>query len=245
MLPGAKSPTRSAAVSAPVPEAPSVISPAETSAAPLPVSNPVAQISQPATAATVNSPAVAVHVDNVPASKVSQVSAPAPAQVQPSAPVNQRLPSRVADISGALSAHPVSAQRSASGDAEPAPSVDAGAAAPGSELEGISTSSAVPPPPAPAEAPIHVGGDVKPPKLTSTVLPTYPSIARSSGIEGSVVVDTAIDAAGNVTTTKVISGPAMLRQAAVDALRRWKYSPATLNGEPIAVHITVTINFHR
>jgi protein TonB len=60
-----------------------------------------------------------------------------------------------------------------------------------------------------------------------------------------VVVDTAIDAAGNVTTTKVISGPAMLRQAAVDALRRWKYSPATLNGEPIAVHITVTINFHR
>jgi protein TonB len=42
----------------------------------------------------------------------------------------------------------------------------------------------------------------------------------------------------------VLSGPAMLRQAAVDALRRWKYQPGTLNGTPVAVDITVTMSFH-
>jgi protein TonB len=42
---------------------------------------------------------------------------------------------------------------------------------------------------------------------------------------------------------KVISGPALLHQAAMDALRQWKYQPATLNGQPMAMHLTVTVQF--
>jgi len=76
-------------------------------------------------------------------------------------------------------------------------------------------------------------------------MPVYPSMARETGIEGDVVVDTTIDASGKVTTMKVLSGPPVLRQAALDALRQWKYAPSMLNGQPIPVEMTVTIKFHR
>ncbi len=59
------------------------------------------------------------------------------------------------------------------------------------------------------------------------------------------MVEASIGPAGNVVATKVISGSPMLRQAALDALRRWKYQPATLNGEPVTVQTTVTIQFHK
>ena len=48
---------------------------------------------------------------------------------------------------------------------------------------------------------------------------------------------------GHVSAMKVISGPALLHQAAMDALRQWKYQPATLNGQPMAMHLTVTVQF--
>ncbi len=250
VFPGGKSAPKSAPMSAsaptPSPEAPSVVSPAQTNGAPIAVSNPMAQVIQPNMSAIVSGPAATVRVENPAPERTLQ--APSAARVQPSAPANQKAVSRVPDISASLNAHPVSAPRSGSGNAGPAPSVDAGVASPGSALEGLATSSAVPPPPGPAAAAensIRVGGDVKPPRLVSSILPVYPAMARSSGIEGSVVVDASIDPAGNVIATKVISGPTMLRQAALDALRRWKYTPATLNGDPIAVHITVTINFSR
>jgi protein TonB len=44
---------------------------------------------------------------------------------------------------------------------------------------------------------------------------------------------------------EIVSGPPMLRQSALEALRRWKYKPSTLNGEPVAVTILVTLRFHR
>jgi protein TonB len=46
-----------------------------------------------------------------------------------------------------------------------------------------------------------------------------------------------------VSSTKVISGPALLHQAAMDAVRQWKYQPATLNGTPMPMHLTVTVQF--
>ena len=70
-------------------------------------------------------------------------------------------------------------------------------------------------------------------------------MARETGIEGEVVVDTTISETGKVTTMKVLSGPAVLRQSALDALRQWKYAPSMLNGQPIPVQMTVTIKFHR
>jgi protein TonB len=148
-----------------------------------------------------------------------------------------------------LNAHPVSSQRAeGSGDADSAPALDAGAAsdAENDGLQGIGASSAaIPQPTAPPPGPVRIGGQIKPPRLIFSALPIYPSVAKQAGIEGDVVVDASIDKTGHVVATKVIAGPLMLRQAAVDALRQWKYEPSLLNGEPIAMQTRVTIRFHR
>jgi protein TonB len=77
----------------------------------------------------------------------------------------------------------------------------------------------------------------------SAVLPVYPLLAKNQHLEGDVRVDAVIDVNGRVTATQAVSGPALLQQAAVDALRQWKYRPATLNGEPVPMHLSVTIRF--
>jgi TonB family protein len=92
-------------------------------------------------------------------------------------------------------------------------------------------------------APVPVGGDVKPARLISSVPPAYPALARTQHVAGDVRVDALIDANGRVSTMKVVSGPTLLHQAAMDALRQWKYQPATLDGKPVAMHLTVTLQF--
>ena len=88
-----------------------------------------------------------------------------------------------------------------------------------------------------------VGGDVTPARMISSVPPVYPALAKTQHISGDVRVDALIDATGRVTTMKVISGPSLLHQAAMDALRQWKYQPASLDGKPASMHLTVTIQF--
>ena len=61
---------------------------------------------------------------------------------------------------------------------------------------------------------------------------------------GTVVVDTTIDKQGNVAKMRVLSGPVLLRQAALSALRQWKYQPSKLNGQPISIEMIVSIQFH-
>ncbi len=97
-------------------------------------------------------------------------------------------------------------------------------------------------PAAPATS-LPVGGDVKQAKLISSVSPVYPTLAKNQHVSGSVMVDALIDANGRVTTMKVASGPTLLQQAAMDALKQWKYQPASLDGKPVAMHLTVTIQF--
>ncbi|HWW17365.1 MAG TPA: TonB family protein [Candidatus Saccharimonadales bacterium] len=97
-------------------------------------------------------------------------------------------------------------------------------------------------PAAPAE-PVAVGGDVKPARLISSVPPVYPALAKTQHVAGEVRIDALIDANGRVTTMKVVAGPNVLRQAAMDALRQWKYQAATLDGKPAPMHLTVTIQF--
>jgi len=92
-------------------------------------------------------------------------------------------------------------------------------------------------------APLPVGGDVKPAQLLKSVPPLYPPMARSQHISGNVQVDALIDSSGNVAAVKLISGPPLLRSAALDAVKQWKYSPALLDGHPSAMHLTVTVQF--
>ena len=91
--------------------------------------------------------------------------------------------------------------------------------------------------------PLPVGGDVKPAKLISSVPPIYSPLAKSQHISGDIRIDALIDATGHVTTMKVVAGPTLLHQSAMDALRQWKYQPARLDGKPVPMHLTVTIQF--
>ena len=115
----------------------------------------------------------------------------------------------------------------------------------GISSEGASANVAPGPPPAP-EAPrtaLRVSGEVKAPRLLHSVQPRYPVVAEENHIEGDVIVQVDVDAAGNVAKASAVSGPVMLRQAAVDALRKWRYKPSTVNGEPVPVQLLVTVKF--
>ncbi|HXC46904.1 MAG TPA: TonB family protein [Candidatus Sulfotelmatobacter sp.] len=92
-------------------------------------------------------------------------------------------------------------------------------------------------------APIPIGGDVKAAKLLKSVQPVYPQMARSQHVSGNVQIDALIDADGNVGEMKVLSGPALLRDAALQSLKQWKYQPAELDGKPTSMHLTVTLQF--
>jgi TonB family protein len=107
----------------------------------------------------------------------------------------------------------------------------------GAGLEVNSTGLATP------AAPVPVGGDVRPAKLITSVAPGYPTLAKSQHVSGNVLIDALIDATGHVIAMKVVSGPTLLHQAAMDALRLWKYQPALLDGRPVPMHLTVTIQF--
>jgi periplasmic protein TonB len=129
---------------------------------------------------------------------------------------------------------------------EPPPILPPDAALPGVISEAASNPAAHASPllPAPAvPAPIK-GGQLQQPKLLSSVAAAYPPLARSQRVQGDVVIDALIDATGKVAETKVISGNSLLQKAAIDSLRQWKYQPAILNGQPIPVHLNVTIVFH-
>ena len=100
------------------------------------------------------------------------------------------------------------------------------------------------PPPVEPTGPIRVGGDVKPPEKISAPPPQYTEIARKARIQGVVIVEAIIDKAGQVKNVKVLKGlPMGLDQAAVDAIKRWKFKPATLNGKPVDVYYNLTVNF--
>jgi TonB family protein len=105
----------------------------------------------------------------------------------------------------------------------------------------VARSGPVAPEPAPV-GPVK-GGQLQQPKLASSVAAVYPANARTQRIQGDVVVDALVDASGKVTEVKLVSGHPLLQQAAMDSLRLWRYVPARLNGDPIPVHIKVSVSF--
>lgn len=68
-------------------------------------------------------------------------------------------------------------------------------------------------------------------------------MARQARIQGQVQVDALLDEQGHVIEMKVVSGPLLLYQAALDALKKWKYEPTYLKDQPIAVQMLVTVTF--
>ncbi|MGH9747922.1 MAG: TonB family protein [Candidatus Acidiferrales bacterium] len=179
--------------------------------------------------------------------KANEAKAPAANSNRSAASARQPAPSVTPDMmSSALTARPTTSTRGDEGQADSAPAIDPSVGASGTNaLAGIASSNAasLPSPEMRPEGPVKIGGNVKAPRLISSVVPQYPSIARSSGQQGDVVVDTTINKSGNVVKMHVVSGPTSLRAAAMDALRRWKYEPSQLDGAPVEVQMQVTIKF--
>ena len=241
-------------VQASVASLPAVSPPSQTHENVLPQANPPAQSSPAVTNASAqtksssNSQSVVPAVQSVPPARNSQpisnpensgTSAAMPASAQP--PVEEPKKPVLGEVR--LAKPKVSPGRHTQTVGEP----DAGINLNSDDqpdAEGFNTGLAVSnnQPSAPA-APLPVGGDVKQAKLISSVPPVYPTLAKNQHVSGNVTVDALIDASGRVTTMKVVSGPTLLQQAAMDALKEWKYQPASLDGKPVAMHLTVTVQF--
>jgi protein TonB len=79
--------------------------------------------------------------------------------------------------------------------------------------------------------------------LLQKTQPIYPPIAKAARVSGTVVLQATISKTGQIEGLHVISGPAMLQQAAMDAVRTWRYRPYLLNNEPVEVETTVNVIF--
>jgi protein TonB len=97
-------------------------------------------------------------------------------------------------------------------------------------------------PPPPVQA-VRVGGQIKEPKKLKNVSPVYPDIAKQARVQGVVILECTISPQGKVTDVKVLRGIPLLDQAAIDAVKQWVYTPTLLNGVPVPVIMTVTVNF--
>jgi periplasmic protein TonB len=92
-------------------------------------------------------------------------------------------------------------------------------------------------------APLHVSTGVLQGMLIAPIRPVYPVIAKAAGVQGTVVVEAVISRTGTIESLHVVSGPAMLQNAALDAIRQARYQPYRLNGDPTEVQTTITVNF--
>jgi len=116
----------------------------------------------------------------------------------------------------------------------------------GGVLGGVPKSASPPPPPLPPvgiKSPIRVGGNVQASKLIKRVEAKYPELARQARVQGMVLLKILVDASGNVVEIHVVSGHPLLVEAAVEAVKQWKYRPTLLNGEAVPVIAIATVNF--
>lgn len=100
-----------------------------------------------------------------------------------------------------------------------------------------------PEPPRPQPGPVRAAQLPELPRKTVDVHPVYPDIARTARIEGTVVLEAVLDTTGRVTQLKVLRSVPLLDQAALDAVRQWRYTPSTFAGRPVSVLMTITVRF--
>jgi len=122
---------------------------------------------------------------------------------------------------------------------------------PGGQVGGVlggiigGTGTSLPPPPK-VEAPrrIRVGGNVQQARIITQIRPVYPPLARQARISGVVRLQAIIAKDGTIQELQVISGHPLLVQAALDAVKQWRYQPTLLNGEPVEVVTTIDVVFN-
>jgi protein TonB len=94
-------------------------------------------------------------------------------------------------------------------------------------------------------SPVRQSAGVERGRVISQPRPVYPQAAMRAGIEGSVVLATTIGTDGKIRKVNVVSGHPLLTQAALDAVKQWRYQPSYLNGAPVEVDSSITLNFKR
>jgi len=236
----APSPTRTLTEnSTPTQPAPAATEPVGTSSAP--ASEPAAQTTPskqtPSASSTDDSESAAD--DETPAPAPAKKSAPAPAKTATAAkPVPAPEPAPLVVKAGKVPATKPAADASA--DAQ-APSM-IGIATPdaGAPLPNLASSENSP---KPVLQTMNVSQGVSQGLILKKVQPIYPRAALTMHIEGAVQLSATISKTGDVTGVKVISGDARLATAAVEAVKQWKYKPYLLDGEPIDIQTTITLNF--
>jgi protein TonB len=92
--------------------------------------------------------------------------------------------------------------------------------------------------------PLNVSSGVTAGLLINPIAPIYPQIAKMTGTQGTVIIQAIISKAGRIESARVISGPPLLRDAALAAVNGARYHPYLLNNEPTEVETTISINFH-
>jgi protein TonB len=92
---------------------------------------------------------------------------------------------------------------------------------------------------------IRRSGDVLQNSAISRIRPIYPEAARSAHVKGPVTVEVTVDEEGNVIAARAISGPDLLKDAAVTAARGWKWMPTRMDRARVKVVGTITLNFQR
>ena len=114
---------------------------------------------------------------------------------------------------------------------------------PGGVVGGIVSGLPQEPPP-PAERLVRIGGQIKEPRKIRNVAPMYPDLAVQSRLSAVIILEAEIDTRGQVRAVKVLRGHPVFDEAAVTAVKQWRYQPLLLNGEPTAFILTVTVNFN-
>jgi periplasmic protein TonB len=97
--------------------------------------------------------------------------------------------------------------------------------------------------PAKPAGPLRISKGVADGQLIAPIRPTYPAIALAARAQGTVVVEATISAEGRIENVRVVSGPALLVNAAVEAIRAARYRPYLLNGTPVEVETTISVVF--
>jgi TonB family protein len=95
----------------------------------------------------------------------------------------------------------------------------------------------------PPTTPIRIGGTIQEPRKTRNVSPVYPPDAIQARVQGVVILECTISPTGKVVQVKPLRGIPLLTEAAIEAVRQWEYTPTELNGVPVPVIMTVTVNF--
>jgi TonB family protein len=110
----------------------------------------------------------------------------------------------------------------------------------------------VPPPPPSTQATsrtvwtadaIRVGQNITPPTKVKHVNPVYPPLAQSAKVQGVVIIEALIGPDGTVADARVLRSIPLLDQAALDAVRQWEFTPTLLNGQPVPIIMTMTVQF--